>query len=68
MSITPGTDNAPDPAPLMTTKQQLQALELLLYWREYDEQTGPNNAWPMRRTSEFLNQFKRALVAEWQRS
>ena len=32
MSITPGTDNAPDPAPLLTSERQHEAMLLLHKW------------------------------------
>ena len=65
MSITPGTDNAPDPAPLMTAEQQQEALDLLWDWFMYDpfESDGPES--PFDETSTFFADYN--FTRAWKR-
>ena len=64
MSITPGTDNAPHPAPLMTAEQQQEAVTLLTLWFVHDW-NDPDSGAPDDATEMFLRQFQ--AVSAWRR-
>ena len=60
MSITPGTDNAPQHTPLMTAEEQQTALDLLRDWYDWFQVCEPLDgpASPSVRTTAFMENYR----------